>query len=108
MKTLNVELIKIPISDYRYRFDNIEKEVIDLSTLPNKLIQPYFGCYIDQCNVGKDLSSINIGDIVGYNGGFNWSRLMELEFENKAKELNCIIKNWGEYNIAFTQFVPKI
>jgi len=105
-RMLNEELTKIPITDYRYRFEGVEKEVIDLSTLPDKLISPYISCYVHECYLGKDLSLINIGDIVGYNGNFNWSRLMELEFENRAKELNCTIKNWSENKIAFTQFIP--
>ena len=106
-RMLNEELIKIPITDYRFRFEGVEKEVIDLSTLPDKLIAPYFGCDLSECYVGKDLSSINIGDIFGYNGNFNWNRLMELEFDNRAKYLNCTIKNWSQHNIAFTQFLPN-
>lgn len=106
-RLLNEELDKIPITDYRYNFKGVEKEVIDLSTLPDKLIAPYFGCDISECYVGKNLSLINIGDIVGYNGNFNWSRLMELEFENRAKELNCTTKIWSQHNIAFTQFLPN-
>ena len=54
----------------------------NFSFLPDKFLG-FYGSHISECYVGKNFDSVNIGDIIEYDGIPNWSRWQEIEIENE-------------------------
>jgi hypothetical protein len=85
---------------------NTQLNRYNFSNLPDKLLG-FPNSHISECYVGKDFNSVNIGDIVEYDGTPSWNRWQEIEIEERLIKLNCDYITWFEGDNIVMRFVIK-